>query len=165
MNLYSNEEIEGIKKDTDKNQKMEDFFDTRRGDWNKSIEPLFDVLKIDVTNPSNFTKVLDAQSIALTLRQQINEEITVFLNKRSRETSKVKKNRQDKFIFYATGFGVKTSMGEKAILIDGHLRESERTVEIIESYIEFLRDTIKNLESLSYAVKNMTDLLNYLGRN
>ena len=55
-------------------------------------------------------------------------------------------------------------MGEKSILIDGHLREAERTVEIIESYIDFLRDTIKNLESLSYAVKNMTDLLNYLGR-
>ena len=84
MNLYSNEELDGIKKDTEKNQKMEDFFDGRRVDWNKNIEPLFDVLKIDVTNPSNFTKVLDAQSIALSLRQKINEEITIFLNKRSK---------------------------------------------------------------------------------
>ncbi len=165
MNPYSNEEIENIKKDSDKNKRMEEFFDSRRSEWNKTIEPLFDVLKIDITNPSNFTKILDAQSIALSLRQQINEQITTFLNKRSKETSKLKKARQDKFIFYATGFGIKTSMGEKSILIDGHLREAERTVEIIESYIDFLRDTIKNLESLSYAVKNMTDLLNYLGRN
>jgi hypothetical protein len=164
MNPYSNEEIENINKDSDKNKRMEEFFDSRRSEWNKTIEPLFDVLKIDITNPSNFTKILDAQSIALSLRQQINEQITTFLNKRSKETSKLKKARQDKFIFYATGFGIKTSMGEKSILIDGHLRESERTVEIIESYIDFLRDTIKNLESLSYAVKNMTDLLNYLGR-
>ena len=44
------------------------------------------VLKIDVTNPSNFTKILDAQSIALSLRQQINEQITIFLNRRSKET-------------------------------------------------------------------------------
>jgi hypothetical protein len=164
MNPYSNEEIENINKDSDKNKRMEEFFDSRRSEWTKTIEPLFDVLKIDITNPSNFTKILDAQSIALSLRQQINEQITTFLNKRSKETSKLKKARQDKFIFYATGFGIKTSMGEKSILIDGHLRESERTVEIIESYIDFLRDTIKNLESLSYAVKNMTDLLNYLGR-
>jgi threonine synthase len=164
MNPYSNEEIENINKDSDKNKRMEEFFDSRRSEWNKTIEPLFDVLKIDITNPSNFTKILDAQSIALSLRQQINEQITTFLNKRSKETSKLKKARQDKFIFYATGFGIKTSMGEKSILIDGHLREAERTVEIIESYIDFLRDTIKNLESLSYAVKNMTDLLNYLGR-
>jgi len=35
---------------------------------------------------------------------------------------------------------------------------------LIESYIEYLRDTTKNLESLSYSIKNMIELMNYLGR-
>ena len=72
--------------------------------------------------------------------------------------------QEDKFIFYATGFGVKTNMGEKAILIDAHLAENDRSLELIESYIEFLRDTVKNLESFSYSIKNMIELMNYLGR-
>jgi hypothetical protein len=55
-------------------------------------------------------------------------------------------------------------MGEKAILIDSHIAENDRCLELIESYITFLRDTVKNLESFGYAIKNMTELLNYLGR-
>jgi hypothetical protein len=93
----------------------------------------------------------------------INENINYFLNKRSKESTKIKKLRQDKFIFYATSFGVKTNMGEKSILIDAHLAENDRAIELIESYITFLRDTNKNLESFGFTIKNMTELLNYLG--
>ena len=54
-------------------------------------------------------------------------------------------------------------MGEKSILIDAHLAENDRAIELIESYITFLRDTNKNLESFGFTIKNMTELLNYLG--
>ena len=94
----------------------------------------------------------------------LNEQINFFLNKRSKETTKIKRLRQDKFVFYATGFGIKTNLGEKGILIDGHLAENDRSLEIIESHIQFMRDTVKNLESLGFAVKNMIELMNYLGR-
>ena len=67
-------------------------------------------------------------------------------------------------MFYATGFGVKTNLGEKGILIDGHLAENDRQIEQIENYITFLRDTVKNLESLGFAIKNMIELLNYFSK-
>ena len=107
---------------------------------------------------------MEAQSTALSFRQQINENINFFLNKRSKETTKIKKLRQDKFVFYAIGFQVKTNMGEKAILIDAHIAENDRCIELIESYITFLRDTVKNLEAFGYSIKNMIELMNYLGR-
>jgi hypothetical protein len=129
-----------------------------------TVEPLFKVLTVDLSNPSNSKQILEAQSLALTYRQQINEQINFFLNKRSKETTKIKKLRQDKFIFYATGFGIKTNLGEKGILIDGHIAENDRSLELIESYIEFLRDTVRNLESLGFSIKNMIELMNYLGR-
>lgn len=164
MNLYNKEEIERINKVKETNDRMEEFFSEKRSEWNKIVEPLFKVLTLDLTNPSNFKSILEAQSFALSYRQQINEQINYFLNKRSKEVTKIKKIRQDKFIFYATGFGIKTNLGEKGILIDAHLAENDRSIELIESYIEFLRDTVKNLESLSYSIKNMIDLLNYLGK-
>jgi threonine synthase len=164
MNLYNQEEIDRINKTKETNDKLEEFFNDKRNEWNKSIEPLFKSLSIDLSNPSNSKQILDTQSIALTFRQQINEQINFFLNKRSKETTKIKKLRQDKFVFYATGFGIKTNLGEKGILIDAHLAESDRTLEVIESYIQFLRDSAKNLESLGFAVKNMIELMNFLGK-
>ena len=164
MNLYNQEEVDRINKAKETNDKLEDFFGDKRNEWNKNVEPLFKVLATDLSNPSNSKGLLEAQSIALSFRQQINEQINFFLNKRSKETSKLKKLRQDKFIFYATGFGIKTNLGEKGILIDGHLAENDRSIELIESYIEFLRDTVRNLESFGFSIKNMIELMNYLGR-
>jgi threonine synthase len=164
MNLYNQEEIDRINKAKETNDRMEEFFNDKRTEWNKNVEPLFKVLSTDLSNPSNSKGLLDAQSVALTFRQQINEQINFFLNKRSKETTKIKKLRQEKFVFYATGFGIKTNLGEKGILIDGHIAENDRSIELIESYIEFLRETVRNLESFGFSIKNMIELMNYLGR-
>jgi hypothetical protein len=164
MNVYNQEEVERINKVKETNDKLEEFFNDKRNEWNNVVEPLFKVLSIDLSQSVSSTKILDAQSLALSYRQKINEQINFFLNKRSKETTKIKKLRQDKFIFYATGFGVKTNLGEKGILIDGHLAENDRSIELIESYIEYLRDTIRNLESFGYSIKNMIELMNYLGK-
>jgi len=164
MNPYNQEEIDRVNKVKETNDKLEEFFNDKRNEWNKNVEPLFKIIRVDLTNPSSAKDIMEAQSLALSYRQGISEQINFFLNKRSKETTKIKKLRQDKFIFYATGFGIKTNLGEKGILIDGHLAENDRSLELIESYIEYLRDTTKSLESLSYSIKNMIELMNYLGR-
>ena len=164
MNLYNQEELDRIQKTKETNDRLEELFNDKRAEWNKQVEPLFKVLTTDLSNPSNSKYILEAQSTALSFRQQINENINFFLNKRSKETTKIKKLRQDKFVFYAIGFQVKTNMGEKAILIDAHIAENDRCIELIESYITFLRDTVKNLEAFGYSIKNMIELMNYLGR-
>ena len=162
MNLYNQEELDRIQKTKETNDRLEELFNDKRAEWNKQVEPLFKALTTDLSNPSNSKYILEAQSIALSFRQQINENINFFLNKRSKETTKIKKLRQDKFVFYATGFGIKTSLGEKSILIDGHLGENERSMQMIESYIQYMRDTVKNLESINYGIKNIIELFNFL---
>ncbi len=164
MNLFNQEELDRINKTKETNEKLEDFFSTKREEWNSTIEPLFKSLSLDFTNPSNHKEILNTQSLALSYRQILNEQINTFLTKRSRETAKSKVLRQNKFVFYATGFGIKTNLGEKGILIDGHLAENDRQIEQIENYITFLRDTVKNLESLGFAIKNMIELLNYFSK-
>ena len=164
MKIYNDDEVLRINKAKETNDKLEEFFNDKRSEWNKTIEPLFKSLSLDLSNSSSVKGILETQAFALSYRQQINEQINIFLNKRSKETTKIKKIRQDKFIFYATGFGIKTNLGEKGILIDGHLAENDRCLELIESFIEFLRDTVKNLESLGYSIKNMIELMNYLGK-
>jgi len=163
MNLYPQEEIDRINKSRETNDKLEEFFNQKREEWNNNLEPLFDVIKNRLTI-ENSTKVFESQSTALSYRQIINEQISFFLNKRSKEEVKIKKIRQDKFLFYALGVGLKTNASEKSTLIDAHLSENDRTILLIENYIEFLRSSSKNLESLGYTIKNIIELMNYLGR-
>jgi hypothetical protein len=163
MNLYPQEELDRINKIKETNDKLEEFFNEKREEWTRNVEPLFDVIKSNFTLES-FSKVVDSQATSLSYRQRINEQISFFLNKRSKEEVKLKKVKQDKFMFYALGVGLKTSLGEKNTLIDAHISENERNIQLIENYIEFLRSTSKNLESLGYTIKNIIELMNYLGR-
>jgi hypothetical protein len=164
MNVYDKAELERIKKVNESNDRMEEFLSNQREELEKNIEPLFKVLSIKFNDRESLGSVMDTQAVSLVHRQSISEKITFFLNRRSKESIKLKKLKQDKFIFYATGFGVKTNLSEKNILIDAHLAENERTLELIESHIEHLRDTVKNLESLAYSIKNMIELMNYIGK-
>ncbi len=164
MNLYTKEESDKITKKKENNEKMEDFFSQKREELIKSITPILESLSLDLSKPESSKKILESQSIALTIRMQISDQINFFLNKRSRESTILKRLKQDKFVHYAVNFGIKTNMGEKIILIEGHLAEYERSTHLIEAHIEFLRDIIKSLENFGYSIKNMIELMSYLSR-
>jgi hypothetical protein len=163
MNVYTSEEVERINKIKETNDRLEGFFQDKRSEWSKTIEPLFTVLKNEITQESS-KKIMETQALCLSYRQMITDQISVFLDKRSKQDVKLKRLKQEKFIWYATGFGVKTNMGEKSLLIDAHVAEEQRNVELIENYIEYLRQTNKNLESLQFTIKNIIELFNYLNR-
>jgi len=163
MNVYTPEEVDRINKLKETNDRLETFFTEKRENWKKQIEPLFETIKIEITTHTS-KKIMETQSLCLTYRQIITEEISTFLDRRSKQDVKLKRIKQDKFIWYATSFGVKTNMGEKSLLIEAHVAEEQRNVELIENYIEYLRQTNKNLESLQFTIKNIIDLFNYLGR-
>jgi tRNA(Ser,Leu) C12 N-acetylase TAN1 len=163
MNVYSPEEVDRINKIKETNDRLEEFFNSKRSEWSKNIDPLFEVLKFEINSQSS-KKIMETQSLCLTYRQVINEQISSFLDRRSKQDVKLKRIKQDKFIWYATSFGIKTNMGEKTLLIEAHVSEEQRNVELIENYIEYLRQTNKNLESLQFTIKNIIDLFNYLGK-
>jgi len=164
MNVYDAKELARIQQVKESNDRLEDWLKEQRSECDVAVEPFFKILSIRFDNKDTVSKITETQAMALAYRQSLSEKINFFLNKRSKETVKYKKLKQDKFIFYATGFGIKTNLSEKSILIDAHLAENDRTLELIESHVEFLRDTVKSLETLSYAIKNMVDLMNYLSK-
>ena len=136
MNVYTPEEVERINKIKETNDRLEEFFNGKRLDWSKQIDPLFEVLKIEITTQTS-KKIMETQALCLTYRQMITEQISTFLDRRSKQDVKLKRIKQDKFIWYATSFGVKTNMGEKSLLIEAHVAEEQRNVELIENYIEY----------------------------
>lgn len=163
MNVYTPDEVERINKIKETNDRLEQFFQDKRSEWNATIEPLYSILKFEI-NSETSKKIMETQALCLSYRQMITEQISVFLDKRSKQEVKLKRIKQDKFIWYATGFGIKTNMGEKTLLIEAHVAEEQRNIELIENYIEYLRQSNKNLESLQFTIKNIIDLFNYIGK-
>ena len=162
---FDKEEIDFINSVREKNDKTEEFFLNSRQKWDNEIQPLLEQIKCDFNTLDNARKVMDVQATALAYRQNLYEQISFYLNKRSKESVKLKKIKQDKFLWYALNFGAKTNMGEKSILIDAHTAEMERTIEIIDVHIDFLRLCSKNLSDLGYNIKNIIELYNYLSKN
>lgn len=140
----------------EKNDAMEEFYASKRETWTKCLMPLFKVLK-DVP-----TAVYEMQAEALSYRHGLNEEIAFFLSKLSKEMSSMKKAKRDRFLFYATGYSLKTNTSEKTVLTDGDLSEVDRTIEMLQSHIEFLRDCVKTVDNLQFAVRNRVQLMEYM---
>lgn len=162
MKPYTEEELNNLKKIAEKNERLEEFLSHKRKKWMDLINPLFSVIRYNPSANPSTEKILNSQADALTFKQEINEEINSFINKRNKEVARVKMLKQEKLLFYATNFGLKTNVSEKGILINGHLSEHERTIDIFDGHIDYLRDTIKNLESFGYSIKNMIELMNFL---
>lgn len=139
-----------------KNEALEEFFRSKREKWTALIMPLFPFIKGEPV------EIYDMQATALSYRHSLSEEITYFLNKLSKEMVKSKENRKEKFIYYATGFSLKTNNTEKNIMIDSDVAELDRGIEMLQSHIDYLRDCVKTIDNLQYAVKNRIMLMEYL---
>lgn len=163
MNPFSPEEIERIKKKEISNEQLDIFFESKRIKWNTEILPLLTTLQTNFAI-GQANSVYQASLSALSFRLSISDEISLFMNKRSKEMIGLKNIRHDKLIFYSTGFGLKTNMGEKTILIDAHIAVYTNTIELIESHIEYLRTTLKTLDNVGYLIKNGIELYTLLGK-
>lgn len=165
MEVFDDKELKRIETTKEGNDRMVDFFKAEREKIAKEISPIYDCLRLDfIENPRNGQRLLESQAESLSIRQRLHDQINMYLSRRGKNSVILKNLSRDKFMLYATGFGIKTSMGEKKVLIEAHIAENQRTIEIIESHVDYLRNCIKNLENYSYAIKNMIDLLNYLGK-
>ena len=93
MNVYTQDEVERINKIKETNDRLETFFQDKRAEWNKTIEPLYQILKFEITTETS-KKIMETQALTLSYRQMITEQISVFLDKRSKQEVKLKRLRK-----------------------------------------------------------------------
>lgn len=164
MNINTGQDIELLKKYSETNTNLDAFFQKNRNGWNKVINEIITKINYTNLNIEKFHNIVDAQAMILSNRQRAIEEVNVFLGKLSQSKANLKKYEQDKLMFYSVSFSYKANTSEKKILIDGSLYEVQREIEIISSYIDYLRDSIKTLDNIGYSIKNISDLLNYISK-
>ena len=164
--MYPEDEIARIESEQEINDKKEISLKETRAKITSRLEPIFNAIYAKNFAINKSKDLLDAQAKALSLRQEVNESISKHTHMLSKVRSKNRFLEQEKFLFYSIGFSVKmTSDKAKKIMIDGNLRENIRQSEMLESHVDFLRETSKTLESYQYSIKNAISLLSYLGNN
>jgi len=139
------------------NGKLEDYFDEERKKWNNLLSTLYAVL-----SKKDINAITELQANVLSLRQKIQEDISIYMNRLTKENSKLRKAKADRMEYYMYGFGLKTGSTEKTMMIDRDLNEKKRNVELLESHIEYLRECRYSCDQIQYAVKNLVGLLNYI---
>ncbi|NCZ71353.1 MAG: hypothetical protein EBY80_14565, partial [Actinobacteria bacterium] len=97
LSPFSEQELEQIAKKREDNNRLEEFLSNKRDEWIKNIKPIYDEL-IPNFNRTNAGKIIEIQSLALSYRQMINEQIAFFLNKRSKQEVFLKELKNQKFI-------------------------------------------------------------------
>ena len=164
--LFDQEEVDFINKLREKNDRTDEFFENSRKKWNEELKPLNDFTLVPHLTQEYAQKLLERQLTALAYRQNMNDEISFYLSKRSKEDVKLKKCRADKLMWYAVGSPVKAkgnfSANQLTEIIDAHVAEQQRSVNIIDSYVEFLRVGLKGLDSLSFNMKYIVEFFNAL---
>ena len=124
--------------------------------WKATIKNLTEKLKGDVRFAT------DIQAEAISQRQNVIDEVNTYAVKILKLVQKMKVLTKQKFEFYATSYQVKTSGTEKLRLIEADLSEYQLFIDELDEYVNFLRDTSKNLEAINYSVKGKIELANIL---
>lgn len=156
-------EIETLNKLKAVNKQLDEFFTTKRKEMlDKTDELLSRPRRRDLTT-LNTKKIIDEESLCLSYRGDINNEISKYLNKLTKSNVKRKEAEHDKTIFYVSGAsGFKLSATQSKIMVESVCSEHNRNCKLIESYIEFLRGILKDLETFAFTIKNTIALLQLL---
>lgn len=138
------------------NKSVEDLFKVQRADWVGKLKPLFETMKDGVE------EMYEMHATALSYRHIMSDEIIFHTTKLSKVMAEQKRIRKDKLINYTIKFQIKFNTSEKNVCIDADTSELERYVELFQMHIEFLRESIKTIDNLGFAIKNKISLLEYM---
>lgn len=120
--------------------------------WNKNIDTLSSKLNCSVKD------VVPLQAEVISLRQMLSDQIKSMSYEVFKLISKMRVTKKQLFEFYSTTYPISTNSSEKAKLIEWDLNKQDHQKMILDNHIEFLRDTLKNMDNMNYAVKNKITL-------
>lgn len=145
------------KKVKDINDKIETKFISDCASVRDQMKPLFARL-----NTGDIMQIPELQASVLKIRQELQDDISVYLNRLSKENVKYRKCEGDRLEYYITGFSIKSASSEKTKMINRDLAEKKRGIEILETHIEHLRDYKYACDQIMYAVKNLVSIASYI---
>jgi len=140
--------------DISKRSIAEEFEEERKKWKDKVLEMANRVNKLD--------QVASLQVDLYSSRQIIIERISKLYQYLALYNSVYKTKKKDLFLKYTIYSDIKLGQGEKTIMVEGDLADLQKKVNLIEHHIDYYKETVKNLDSMLYGVRNKLQIEQFL---
>lgn len=118
---------------------------------------------IDMANRVNkLDQVAGLQVDLYSSRQIIIERISKLYQYLALYNSVYKSKKKELFIKYTIDSDIKLGQGEKTIMVEGDLADLQKKINLIEHHIDYYKETVKNLDSMLYGVRNKLQIEQFL---
>jgi len=139
-------------------EELETMINRKKELWNNTIKDLSNRLRNKAPN-----ELVDLQADVISQKQILIDEVSEYAVKLAKDISKKRMMYKTHFENYKMEYQIKTNVGELGKLIESELALHERKLNVYETYIDYLKDTGKNLEQINYGIKNKIELINLFG--
>lgn len=133
---------------------QESYYRERQEYWNKELEKL----SYKINGELKDTIQLSAETISY--RQILLEERTNQYYKMHKSMLKYKEYNKQRIEFYLGEYQFKVTGPEKKGLLESDMRHFDCRMEYSQNYINYLTETIKNIDHIIWSVKNKIELYN-----
>lgn len=140
--------------DISKRSIAEEFEEERKKWKDKVLEMANRVNKLD--------QVANLQVDLYSSRQIIIERISKLYQYLALYNSVYKTKKKELFLKYTIDSDIKLGQGEKTIMVEGDLADLQKKVNLIEHHIDYYKETVKNLDSMLYGVRNKLQIEQFL---
>lgn len=147
---FINEESENIDK-----RGIAEEFEEERAMWKDNI--------LEMANKVNkLDQVASLQVDLYSSRQILIERISKLYQYLALYTSVYKTKKKDLFIKYTIDSDIKLGQGEKTIMVEGDLADLQKKINLIEHHIDYYKESVKNIDSMLYGVRNKLQIEQFL---
>jgi len=147
---FINEESENIDK-----RGIAEEFEEERAMWKDNI--------LEMANKVNkLDQVASLQVDLYSSRQILIERISKLYQYLALYTSVYKTKKKDLFIKYTVDSDIKLGQGEKTIMVEGDLADLQKKINLIEHHIDYYKESVKNIDSMLYGVRNKLQIEQFL---
>jgi len=145
-------------KDIDEmNKELQTQLSSKEDYWNKTIKELSVRLKCSVN------EVVDLQADVLSQKQILSDEIKYITYELYQFLPILKSLRKKKLEFYLTKYPIKVQGPDRLKLIESDISMYDLRKDMYDIHIDFLKDSLKNMEQINYGIKNKITLYELIG--
>jgi len=153
--MEDNDSIFEIDSDNTSKRSISEEFEEERLKWKDKV--------IDMANRVNkLDQVAGLQVDLYSSRQIIIERISKLYQYLALYNSVYKSKKKELFIKYTIDSDIKLGQGEKTIMVEGDLADLQKKISLIEHHIDYYKETVKNLDSMLYGVRNKLQIEQFL---
>jgi len=124
----------------------------RESYWNDTIKGMSNRLTCTAK------ELVQLQSDSLSQRQRLVDEIKYMSYELHQFKPIIKKYKKVKTEFYLTKYPLKLQGKDKLYMIEHDLSFYEQRLDIYDIHLEFLRESLNTIETITYAIKNKISL-------